>query len=156
MISDMQRMTGNMLFILLFMLVIVPVASGCAGEDPGNGAVVSFEQLMSSPGQYNGKEVTIEGFVFLGFETTVLCEELKYSGYAEGHLIPGERTLWIEGNIPADTYDGLYEQHMMGPSERYGKVIARGTFQYGERYGHLGSHRYQISLSEIQLLSWSP
>jgi hypothetical protein len=117
---------------------------------------VTFGQLFSDPGQYNGKEITIEGFIFLGFETMVLSEELKHSGYAEGHLTPGERMLWIEGGIPTDIHDGLHEQHVMGPSERYGKVLVTGTFQYGGQYGHLGAHRYQITPSEIQLLSWSP
>jgi len=104
----------------------------------------------------NGKEVTIEGFFFLGFEIMVLSEELINSGYAEGHLIPGERMLWIEGGIPTSIHDELYEQQMMGPSERYGKVLVRGVFQHGGEYGHLGAYQYQISPSEIQLLSWSP
>ena len=83
----------------------------------------------------------------------VLSEELKKSGYAEGHLIPGERMLWIEGGIHKDIHDELYEQHMMRPSERYGKVLAEGIFQYGGQYGHLGAYKYQISPSQIQLLS---
>ena len=86
----------------------------------------------------------------------VLSEELKQSGYAKEHLIPGEKMLWIEGGIPTDIHDKLYEQHIMGPFERYGKVLAKGMFQYGGQYGHLGAYRYQISPSEIQLLSWSP
>ena len=117
---------------------------------------VTFEQLLSSPNNYKGKEITIEGFIFLGFETMVLSEELKHSGYAEGHLIPGVTMLWIEGGIPIDIHDELYEQHMVGPSERYGKVLVRGIFQHGGQYGHLGAYRYQISPLEIQLLSWSP
>ena len=92
---------------------------------------------------------------FLG-ASMVLSEELKKSGYAEGHLIPDERMLWIEGGIPTDIHDKLYGQQTMGPFERYGKVLAKGTFQYGGQYGHLGAYKYQISLSEIQLLSWYP
>ena len=138
------------------MSLIILLISGCAIGNSSKGASVNFEQLFSNPSQYNGKEVTIEGFVFLGFETMVLSEELKKSGYAEGHLIPGERMLWIEGGIPTDIHDKLYGQQTMGPFERYGKVLAKGTFQYGGQYGHLGAYKYQISLSEIQLLSWYP
>jgi hypothetical protein len=150
-------MSRNLLYhLVIFMSLIAVLASGCANKDSGKGTSVTFEQLLSSPNQYSGKEITIEGFVFLGFETMVLSEELNKSGYAEGHLIPGERMLWIEGGIPTDIHDELHQQHMMGPSERYGKVLTRGVFQYGGQYGHLGAYKYQISPSEIQLLSWSP
>lgn len=138
------------------MSLIALLATGCASGDSGKDAHVTFEQLLSDPSKYNGKEITIEGFVFLGFETVVLSEELKHSGYAEGHLIPGERMLWIEGGITTDIHDELYEQHMMGPSEHYGKVLVTGKFQYGGQYGHLGAHKYQITPSKIQLLAWSP
>jgi len=150
-------MSRDVLYCLIVhMSLIALLASGCANGGSGKGASVTFEQLFSSPGQYNGKEITIEGFVFLGFETMVLSEELKLSGYAEGHLVPGERMFWIEGGITTDIRDGLYEQHMMGPTEHYGKALVRGKFQYGGQYGHLGAHKYQITPSKIQLLAWSP
>ena len=142
--------------LTISMSLITLLISGCAIGDSGKGASVNFEQLFSNPSQYSGKEITIKGFIFLGFETMVLCEELKKSGYAEGHLIPGERMLWIEGGIPTDIHDKLYGQQTMGPFERFGKVLAKGTFQYGGQYGHLGAYKYQISLLEIQLLSWYP
>ena len=69
----------------------------------------------------------------------MLSEELKKSGYVEGHLISGDRILWIEGGISTDIHDKLYERHMMEPSERYGEVLAKGVFQYGGQYGHLGA-----------------
>ncbi len=68
----------------------------------------------------------------------VISEELKYSGYTEGHLLPSGRMLWIEGGIPKEVYDRLYQQQMMGPLERYGKVRVKGKFEYGAKYGHLG------------------
>ena len=155
--SGMSKMYRDVLYgLIISMSLIALLASGCANGGSGEGASVTFEQLFSNPSQYNGKEITIEGFVFLGFETMVLSEELRHSGYAEGHLVPGERMLWIEGGVAADIRDGIYEQHMMGPSERYGKVLVRGRFQYGGQYGHLGAHKYQITPSKIQLLAWSP
>ncbi|MFC2068920.1 hypothetical protein ACFLTP_07955 [Chloroflexota bacterium] len=45
---------------------------------------------------------------------------------------------------------------MMGSSERYGKILVTGTFQYGGQYGHFGAFEYQIIPSEIQVLAWSP
>ena len=156
-ISSMHKISRNTQYrLVIFISLIALLASGCANGDSGKGTKVTFEQLFSNPSQYSGKNISIEGFVFLGFETMVLSEELKKSGYAEGHLIPGERMLWIEGGIPTDIHDELHEQHMMGPYERYGKVLAKGVFQYGGQYGHLGAYKYQISTSQIQLLSWSP
>ena len=153
----MSKMYRDVLYgLIISMSLIALLASGCANKGSGEGASITFEQLFSNPSQYNGKEITIEGFVFLGFETMVLSEELRLSGYAERHLVPGERMLWIEGGIAADIRDGLYEQNMMGPSERYGKVLVRGKFQYGGQYGHLGAYKYQITPLKIQLLAWSP
>ena len=92
----------------------------------------------------------------------VLCEELKRAGSAVGHLIPGERMLWLEGGIPMNIYDNLQEQNMrgdtagLGPSEQYGKIRVRGKFEYGGQYGHLGMYEYRITPSEMQLLPWSP
>lgn len=86
----------------------------------------------------------------------ILSERLEPSGYAEGHLIPQGRMLWVEGGIPSEIYDRLYEQEMMGPEERYGKMKVTGVFEYGGRYGHLGGHDAQITPSEFELLPWSP
>jgi hypothetical protein len=153
----MNKMSGNVLYHLVISIGLISLlASGCNNVDSCKGTSVTFEQLLSNPSQYNGKEITIEGFVFLGFETMVLSEELKKSGYAEGHLIPGERMLWFEGGIATDIYDNLYEQNMVSPDELYGKILAKGTFHYGGEYGHLGAYKYQISHSQIQLLSCSP
>ena len=141
---------------LITTILIALLAAGCTNQDSGKGAEVTFEQLFSNPSQYNEKQIAIEGFVFFGFETMVLTEELKHSGYAEGHLTTSGRMLWFEGGMPTDIYDKLYEQNMMGPSERYGKILVKGTFQYGGQYGHLGAFEYQITPSEIQVLAWSP
>lgn len=154
----MNKISRNVPYglVIFITILIAPLASGCAISDSGDSANVTFDQLFSNPNRYNGKEITIEGFVFFGFETMVLSDELTDSGYAEGHLIPGERMLWFEGGLPTKTYDQLYKQDMMGPSERYGKVLATGLFQYGGQYGHLGAFKYQISPLEIELIPWSP
>ena len=52
-------------------------------------------------------------------------------------------------------YDELTQQQMMGPSERYGKLVITGKFEYGGRYGHLGGYDSQITPIEVKLLSWS-
>jgi len=126
------------------------MVTGCREEQ------VTFDQLFSNPNQYNGKYLTIEGFFFGGFEVIILSKNLEYSGYAEGHLVPKGRMVWIEGGIPREVYDALYQQQMMGPTERYGKVRLKGKFEYGAKYGHLGGYSSQIIPSEAGLLKWSP
>ena len=64
--------------------------------------------------------------------------------------------LWIEGGIPQEIYDSLYQQEMMGPTERYGQIRIKGKFEYGGEYGHLGQYEYQIVPAEVWLLSWTP
>ena len=116
---------------------------------------VTFVQLFANPDKYSGNEITIEGFYFHGFEVIVLSESLEYSGYAQGHLIPKGKMMWVEGGIPKEVYDKLYQQQMMGPLERYGKVRVKGKFEYGGKYGHIGAYSSQIVPLEVELLMWS-
>ena len=129
---------------------------GCQRVGENQAREVTFEQLFTSPAQYHGRQITLEGFYFHGFEVIVLSEGLEPSGYAEGHLIPKGRMLWIEGGIPLEIYNRLQEQKMMGPSERYGKLKVTGGFEYGGQYGHVGGYDAQITPSEVELLPWSP
>ena len=139
--------------LLVGIALNISFTSGCIGQEhiPDKQSV-TFEQLFSAPEKYHEKSILIEGFIFLGFETMVLCEELEYSGYTEGHLVPGERMLWFEGGIPTEIYGQLYEQNMMGPNEQYGELRVEGIFRYGGHYGHLGGYKYQITPSDIEVL----
>ena len=117
---------------------------------------VNLEKLFSSSDQYNGKNVIIEGFYFHGWEIIVLCEKLEPSGYAEGHLVPKGRMIWVEGGIQKNLYDMLYKQQIMGPEERFGKIRIQGIYEYGGKYGHLGGYSSQIIPLKVELLKWSP
>ena len=141
-------------FLIVAIGLIAILALGCTNQNVDQDINITFGQLFSNPSQYNGEDIILEGFVFLGFETMVISEELDYSGYTEGHLIPSGKILWIEGGIPTDIYNDLFEQNMMGPTERYGKVLINGIFEYGGKFGHLGGFEFQIVPQEIQLLDW--
>jgi hypothetical protein len=141
---------------LVSLLLTVGLAVGCSEEQSANREEVSFDQLFGNPDQYRDKYVTVEGFYFGGFEIMALSEKLEYSGYAEGHLEPRGRMVWIEGGIPREVYDRLHKQQMMGPPERYGKLRVEGKFEYGAGYGHLGAYGAQIVPLEVELLQWSP
>ncbi len=139
-----------MLFILLLAVTLVLLLAGCGARQ------VTFDDIFSDPEKYNGKNIVLEGFFFQGFESILLCEELKYSGYAEGHLIPAGKSLWVEGGIPKDIYDLLYRQEMMGPLEVYGKLRIKGRFAFGGEYGHVGDYSSQITPSQVEILPWTP
>jgi hypothetical protein len=142
------------IWIALILLLLIPTVA-CETARPDT-AYLTLEQLLSNPGRYNGHQVTVEAFYFSGFEINVLSEGLDYSGFAEGHLVPKGRMVWVEGGIPKEVYDRLYQQQMMGPIERYGKVKMTGKFQSGGKYGHVGGYDYQIVLSSVELLPWTP
>ncbi|NYT01047.1 MAG: hypothetical protein GKB99_04920 [Methanocellales archaeon] len=140
----------------IFLLLIIVLTCGCIEEPATKIQEVTFDQLFTNPDKYDGCYVTIEGFYFNGFEITVLSENLEYSGYAEEHLVPKGRMIWVEGGISKEAYEKLYQQQMMGPLECYGKVKIDGTFEYGAKYGHIGMYSSQIVPTEVELLSWSP
>ena len=147
--------------IVLLVLVVTVVLglllliAGCNENQAPKVQEVTFDQLFADLDKYNGNEITIEGFYFHGFEVIVLSESLESSGYAQGHLIPKGKMMWVEGGIPKEVYDKLYQQQMMGPLERYGKVRVKGKFEYGGKYGHIGAYSSQIVPLEVELLMWS-
>ena len=63
--------------------------------------------------------------------------------------------LWIEKGVPKEIYDNAYQQQMMGPLERYGKVRIKGKFEYGGKHGYLGGYDQQITSTETKILPWS-
>jgi len=150
--SVMVRIAKFTITISVRLLLLIFAPSCGHGKDQE----VTFQELLANPTEYNGKGITIVGFYFQGFEVSVICENLEYSGYAEGHLVPKSEMVWIEGGIPSDVYNQLYQQQIMGPEERFGKVRVTGTFEYGEKYGHLGGYNSKIIPSNVVLLEWSP
>lgn len=133
----------------LLSLLVIGNAAGCTQS----GTVeVTFDQLLSNPGKYNNKNITVEGYYFHGFEIIVLTDSLKESGFAPGHLIPGGGMIWISGGISKEIYDQLNQQQKMGPVERYGKVRITGKFEYGGKYGHVGAYDKQITPVETVIL----
>ena len=148
-----KHLIKHLAIAYIFLLLVVVVSASC-GVGTGEAEEVTFDQLFANPDKYNGSTIILEGFYFHGFEVIVLSERLEYSGYAEGHLVPRGRMLWVEGGIPMEIYERLDQQQMMGPTERYGKVKIRGTFEYGAKYGHLGGYNAQITPAEVELLSY--
>ena len=150
-------------FIMVFAIIAVFTATlacssprGTSNQQKSEIQEVTFKQLFLTPEKYNGKDILIEGYYYQGWETIVLSDELVYSGKAPEHLIPGGEMLWIEQGVPKEIYDNAYQQQMMGPMERYARVMIKGKFEHGDKYGHVGRFDMQIIPSEVNQLSWSP
>lgn len=140
--------------IALSLLLVSLLASSLAAcSSP---VELTVTQLMASPSKYDGEVVTVNGYYFQGWETVLLCEGLKYSGLAEGHLGPDGAIMWVEGGLPLEVYENLYVQSDMGPEERYGKIRVKGKFETGGQYGHLSAHHSRITPQAVELLPWSP
>ena len=146
--------------VCLGVAALLLIGMGCkTSETPSPTSeveVTTLVELLASQDRYNGREILLEGFYFQGWESALLSERMEASGLAEGHLWPTGQKVWVEGSIPSVVYYGLHQQDMIGPVERYGKVLIKGTFQSGERYGHLGGFDAQIVPSEGEVLEWSP
>jgi len=138
------------------LLLIIGLTIGCDEERVTKMQDVTLEQLFTNPDKYNGKQVIVEGFYFQGFEVQVIAERLEISGYAEGHLVPKGKMLWVEGGIQREIYDKFNQQQQMGPLERFGKVKITGKFEYGEKYGHVGGFDSQIIPLDVELVPWFP
>ena len=152
-VKSMANMYRVSSIVLLMPGVAALMLPGCKQQEISQKfTVVTFKQLISNPNKYDGKDIEIEGYFYQGFETIVLSERLDPSGFMEGHLVPKGHMLWIEGGIPREIYDRLEQQQMMGPTERYGKVVMNGLFEYGGEYGHLGQFESQLIPSSVVLL----
>ncbi|MDD4985076.1 MAG: hypothetical protein PHQ43_04685 [Dehalococcoidales bacterium] len=148
-------MKRNFVLVCTIFIMTLLVLTGCQINKTDVIEEVTFDEIFANPSQYDGEKVVLDGYYFAGFETMVIAEGMKYSGYADGHLIPDGRLVWVEGGIPIEIYDQLYRQDMMGPEERYGKFRITGIFEYGGAYGHLGGFDCQIIPEEVDLLPWS-
>jgi hypothetical protein len=139
---------------LAVLCLVFGTISGCGGKPE-----VSYSQLISQPEKYDGQTVTVECFYFDAFEMMALCASLGPSTIAPGNLAPQGEFIWLEGGLPLETRDKLYTQTVKlssGYPEHYGKVRITGRFQSGGQFGHLGAYKYQITISEVSLLEWSP
>lgn len=156
---------------LLILLVGLMVATGCGTDvasDPTSSPDatstptvevedVTLNELLSNPDRYKSKVISLDGFFFDGFETTVLSERMEYSGFADGHLWPKGQMIWIENNpVLSEIYGQFFEQTMIGPTERYGNLHVEGMFEHGRGYGHAGNFEAQIVPMAVKLLPWSP
>jgi hypothetical protein len=115
---------------------------------------VTFDQLINQPDIYNNQFVVTDGFYFSGFEIAALAFSLIPATYNPDNVTPSQPLIWITGNLGQSVYDNLQQQNNTpsGYPERFGKVRITGQFQYGNKYGHLDAYKYQITVTQAEIL----
>ena len=123
-------------------------------------ALVSFfNQITAEPEKYSGQTVTFTGYVFHGFESTVICQFLEPSNNTQDtYYRPGGIQIWYTGNLPNEVDKKLHTQKNdpTGYPAYYGKIEVTGILEFGESYGHLGAYRYQLQVTGAKLIEWEP
>jgi len=143
--------------VLNFLLLFVLLGTGLAGCRDGP-EQVTFVQLVSDAKKYSGKTVTLEAYYFTGFEITALSGSVGPSTSGPWRIVPTGTLIWAKGGAPEDVYNRMYRQSQTpsGYEERVGLLKVTGRFETGGRYGHLDAYKHLITITDAELLEWSP
>jgi len=115
--------------ILILTLVLI---SGCARE-------VSFNELISNPEDYNGKNVCFEGIYVSGFE----ANSIGASTYEkDGFIYLTEPSIWVEEQDVIKSEENCFSNEEI--PFQFCDVRACGEFIYGEGFGHVGGYEHVI------------
>lgn len=145
---------NRFLWIALVFSLLSLSFSGCGSSEK----TITFSQLISQAEKYNGNTVTFEAFYFSGFEISALSGSLGPSNDGIWRIIPSQPLIWVKGGISQEFHNKLSKQTTTpsGYAERFGKLKVTGTFETGGQYGHLDAYEYQIDITSVELLEWSP
>lgn len=128
--------------VLICGLLSVLVLAAC-GQD----SALSVQKLVSDASQYNGKQITVNGFYLKGGENpaaSVLAPVIStldngLSARANGDII------WVDGFPDAV----LSQLHQPGDST-YGLVRMTGQFETGGKYGPEGRYKYHMQVASAE------
>ncbi len=131
--------------VLAFIALFGALALAACGQDD----TLSVQKLVSDAQQYNGKQITVNGFYLKGGENpavSVLAPVIStldngLSARANGDMI------WVDG-FP-DTVLG--QLHQPGDST-YGLVRATGQFESGGSYGPEGQYKYRMQIASAEAI----
>ena len=145
------------LILALVVLLVAVVLTACAKTTPLSNWKINFDRLLQQAESFNGQNVSVEGYYISGFEISAFCGELEPSTSSPGNQAPATDLVWIQGSLPEAVSSGLYEQHDIptGYPQYFGKVEITGLFETGN-YGHLNAYKYRLTISDAELISWSP
>ena len=129
-ISGVRPMKQVVLATLLLTFVLGPSSAASSPKKPPRR--VSIIQLLANPEQYEGKVVTLRGYVHLEFESNSISlhkEDYDHSIYSNG--------LWLNGDKCSNPDGSSF-------TSGYAEVVGRFTTQFR---GHMGL--WYGSISEV-------
>jgi hypothetical protein len=140
--------------ILVLSLLSLAIIAGCNNSPQ----TLTFTQLIAGADRYNGQTVTLEAFYFSGFEISALAGALGPASSGPWRIVPSGPLIWVASGISQDLQNRLSGQSdaASGYTERFGKLKVSGKFETGGRYGQLDAYYYQIAITSVDLLEWSP
>lgn len=144
--------------VLLFVLSACTLTPGQTKPES-----VSIAQVLSSPEEYEGKNITVEGYLFSGWEWFGIAEDYKFERQTAAQSVGGWITLHGEPKNTAidierlrkhiaEVKDRLYVENYADPESLFGKVRVTGEFQLLGDKGQYG----QLAPIEMELLPWLP
>ncbi len=144
----------GILSLVLALALLSAAFNGCGSTEQS----VTFSQLISQADKYNGKTVTLEAFYFSGFEISAISESLGPASSGVWRIVPSGTLVWVKGGISQELQSKLYTQtdSPSGYPERFGKLKVTGIFETGGKYGHLDAYQHQITITNAELLEWTP
>lgn len=118
-------------------------------DTPLGEGVVSFDELVANPEQYDGERVTTRGYYFWNSIIWVLAEGMR-TEETGGSPQPLGAPIWMEG-FPPD----LSSELNVGPNNSYvwGPVEVTGVFQTGGGLGKDGAYQSVLNVEEAEILS---
>jgi hypothetical protein len=114
---------------------------------------ITFEQLKANHEKYQGKFITITGYIFWGWEWCFLSEDYEFveKGYykSKGEMID------IKG-LEKNVEDSLYLQHPSGARDYFGKLRLTGHLGYGPVPMRGDGYYIELVPNGAEIVPWSP
>jgi hypothetical protein len=141
-------------YLSVTLLLLNILCGGCAAHSRVS---TTLTELVSQPDKFNDKTITVDGIYVIGWEWTVLADDIKFTGSGNPkELNVIGNSIWFAGIIPPDIMSRLYQytSPAAGP-QHFGKIRVTGRFESG-KYGNWDEYKYRITASKVELLDWTP
>jgi hypothetical protein len=151
----MNRFTTISLFTILILLSLFPSCNTGPAKVKSEPATIA--QLLADPDEYNGKNVTVEGYLFSGWEWFFISEGYKLEqGQALRSTGGSIGFAWVDDrevrNKITDIMERLFVDSHAMPRSLFGKARVTGEFQLS---GNAWENP-RLAPIDIELLPWIP
>ncbi|MFV9507134.1 MAG: hypothetical protein AB4911_21500 [Oscillochloridaceae bacterium umkhey_bin13] len=145
----MVRQPWRALSLVVVLSVALVLLATCSGQGSPSGGPLYVQQVTSSPEQFNGRPITVDGaYVWRPGDPPISVLALGVSTLDNGlDAQPLGETIWLEG-FPAEVTEDL---HRPGDAV-YGFVRVEGVFSSGGGFGPGGQFAHQLVVSNARAI----